>query len=153
MKTQRETTGSSLVVTRDAGGAAIEYPMTMSQAEWLAYVVEADAQCRMGPRGRPLSPESERKARLGDYWAAHMGRSIEEHEIGRLAGLVKEHPKGYSGLLADISATAIAHPKGDPLDYLISMVSRKDSTRAGRPHPRSTGVDYDGLVGAHDANA
>lgn len=120
-ETETETTsvGSSL---RSSPTATAAPPR--SDSEWVEYVV---------------APKANRAGRLSEYWAERFGAPLGQPGVARLAGLLKEHPGGAEGLMADIAATALRGAKGDPLDFITAKMGRR-SGNAGRPTPANAGL-------------
>jgi hypothetical protein len=124
---------------------------TRTEPQWLEYVVESKPSGRKGKNGRPLNAAAERIARVGDYWQAHLGRPLPAEDGPRVAALIKDHPGGVTGLLADIAAMAMADPKGDALDYLTRKIAKRNDRGSHQQRPASSGRDYDAIIGARDA--
>jgi hypothetical protein len=98
-----------------------------SEADWLAFIVEKDPAPRPGKTGKLLSTHAERIARLADYFQERFGRAFDPKDGGRLAALVKGDEGGYTAVMGAIAEAAARDPKGDPIDYITTILKRRAS--------------------------
>ena len=116
---------SSAEEEEDAQVSTISAPRT--ESEWLAHIVEKDPTPRPGKTGRLLGEHAERTSRLADYFQERFGRPFDSKDGGRLAALVKGDEGGYTVVMAAIAEAAARDPKGDPIDYITSILQRRAS--------------------------